>query len=226
MTVPEQASGAPVIEVPMGGVVADEMRVVLTARPATHMIVSEVEISAARPSTSSVADLARLAVGGELVAGLDDREEYEVVVDPGSSTELTAVPVDRDARVSITQPADAEGTGTVRVIAPDGTERAYRVVVREEAALDLDTTVATRCLAGKVLVTVTVRNPSDAAAVAAIRTPWGSKSGIALAPGKASSHAFTTRASSIPEGELTVTGTQDGVAPFSATLVVPARTCS
>lgn len=226
VTVPEQASGAPVIEVPMGGVVADEVRVVLTARPATHMIVSEVEISAARPSASSVADLARLAVGGTTVAGLDDREEYEVVVDPGSATELTAVPVDRDARVSITQPADAEGTGTVRVTAPDGTERTYRVVVREEAVLDLETTVTTRCLAGKVVVSVTVRNPSDAAAVAAIRTPWGSKSGIALAPGKASSHAFTTRASSIPEGELTVTGTQDGVAPFSATLVVPARTCS
>lgn len=45
--VPVPSDGtAPVVEVPLGGIRADEVRVVLTARPATHMIVSEVELFA------------------------------------------------------------------------------------------------------------------------------------------------------------------------------------
>jgi O-glycosyl hydrolase len=128
--VPAQDAGAPLIDVPLGDVDADEVRVVMEARPATHIVVSEVQIFGLRPSASSVSDLARLTVDGEPVAGFAaDTTEYRVVVEGTGWPRLAAIAVDRDAAVRITQPDAGDGTGTVTVTAPDGSERTYTVTI-------------------------------------------------------------------------------------------------
>lgn len=126
--VPEQ--GAPRVEVPVDGARADEVRVVLTAREDQHMIGSEVEILADAPAPAGIADLARLTVGDDAVAGFDPATtEYAVTVESDTLPQLFALAVDEDAVVTIVQPQDADGTGTVRVTAPDGATRTYTVAV-------------------------------------------------------------------------------------------------
>ncbi|MBN9176504.1 MAG: RICIN domain-containing protein [Microbacterium sp.] len=134
--VPAPATGAPVVDVPLGGVTADEVRVVLQARPATHMIVSEVEIYGLAAAPAGIADLARLVVGGNGVDGFAaDRLDYDVVT-PGSAwPQVSAVAVDADARVQVVQPADGAGVATVTVTAPDETSKTYRVAVQRTTVL-------------------------------------------------------------------------------------------
>ncbi|MDA1361093.1 hypothetical protein O1R50_15795 [Glycomyces luteolus] len=76
-----------------------------------------------------------------------------------------------------------------------------------DAGPDLDAAVSTRCAAGKVLVTASVRNVGDTAADVVVSTAYGRKTLAAVAPGATVSAVFTTRATSIAAGTVTVTGT-------------------
>ncbi len=71
---------------------------------------------------------------------------------------------------------------------------------------------ATRCVAGKSVLTIKVGNAEDAPVSAQVSTAFGNKSVASIAAGKSSSHAFTTRLAAVPAGvaEVTVTGTVDG----------------
>lgn len=166
--VPDPASGAPRVSVPLTGA-ADEVRVVMTARPQTHMIVSEVEIYAAAPAPAGIADLARLTVGDEPVAGFDpDTLAYTVTSTGAAWPSLHALAVDEDARVVVTQPGATDpaartvgGVGTVEVTAPDGTSRTYTVTVNRAVG------VGTPVVTGEPRVGSTVRatattDPADA----------------------------------------------------------------
>lgn len=134
--VPAPSSGAPRVDVPVTGA-ADEVRVVMNARSQTHMIVSEVEIFAASASPAGIADLARLTVGDQPVAGFDPKVfDYTVASTGAAWPELHALAVDEDAAVEVTQPGDTAetaravgGVGSVRVTAPDGTVQTYTVTI-------------------------------------------------------------------------------------------------
>ena len=94
------------------------------------MIVSEVDILADAAGPSGTADLARLTVGDDPVAGFDAATTaYAVTVESDTLPQLFALAVDEDAVVQITQPQDAAGTGTVQVTAADGSVRTYTVAV-------------------------------------------------------------------------------------------------
>ncbi len=224
-TVPAPATGAPKVEVSLGGVAADEVRVVMNARSQTHMVVSEVEIFAAAPSQAGIADLARLTVGATPVDGFDPaRTEYTATVVGDVWPTLNAQAVDQDAVVRITQPADAGGVGTVRVTAPNGTERTYTVTVTRTPAAKVTATASSRCVAGKVVVAMTVQNDGATRADVRIDSPYGAKSLGAVEPGKRASATFTTRQASIPAGTATVTATVDGTAA-TIPAAIPAATC-
>ncbi|WP_395242697.1 glycoside hydrolase N-terminal domain-containing protein [Agromyces sp. MMS24-K17] len=70
--------------------------------------------------------------------------------------------------------------------------------------LDVTATAAARCVAGKVISTVTVKNEDEVPIDVAIATDFGNRTFQAIAPGKNAFHGFTTRATSIPAGEATV----------------------
>nr|WP_169581157.1 family 43 glycosylhydrolase [Microbacterium sp. MF43] len=78
-------------------------------------------------------------------------------------------------------------------------------------AVDVELSVATRCVAGKSVLTTTARNSDEVPAVVAVSTPYGAKT-LTVAPGASASAAFSTRLAAMPAGEVTaeVTATVDG----------------
>ena len=93
-------------------------------------------------------------------------------------------------------------------------------------AVAVTATASTRCLAGRAVVTVQARNDDAVPVALTAASAFGTKTFAPLAPGRATSHAFSTRADSIPAGavEVVATATVDGApatttvrAPYSAT---------
>ncbi len=81
------------------------------------------------------------------------------------------------------------------------------VTASPDPALDLTVAVASRCVSGKVVQTVTVTNGEDVPVALSTTSPYGSKSTAALAAGRSVSYAFTTRLGSIEGGVVQVAGT-------------------
>lgn len=215
---------APIVDVPLGGVEANAVRVVLTANAATHMVVSEVEIFASRASASAVADLAQISVDGAPLEGFTSTKDSYVVPWSGEDWPVVrGVAVDRAADVRVSQP-DEDGVASLVVTAPTGAKRTYTVAFERAAApsLDADVAVTTRCVAGKVTLVVTVGNESAVPVTATVKTAYGTKALAAIEPGKRASAALTSRLASLPAGDARVelSGVVGG-APVTAAIVQP-----
>jgi arabinoxylan arabinofuranohydrolase len=81
-------------------------------------------------------------------------------------------------------------------------------------SLDVSADAASRCVAGKSVLTVKVTNADDVPVVASVTTAFGSKSSVTIAAGKSVSHAFSTRLAAVPGGvaAVSVTATVGGEA--------------
>ncbi len=136
ITVESPATGGPTVDIPLGGVTADQVRVVMDAYPNTHLIVSEVEIYAPAASSSAVADLARIVVGSAPVSGFTaDKTSYDVSSVGSRWPVVSATAVDENAVVGVVQPGDGQGTATVTVTAPSGAQKVYTVDVTRVAGV-------------------------------------------------------------------------------------------
>ncbi|WP_026556612.1 beta-galactosidase [Arthrobacter sp. 35W] len=96
----------------------------------------------------------------------------------------------------------------------------------EWAAGVLEPAVATKCVAGKVYVSVAVRNAGDRAIDIEVQTPIGSKSFAAVQPGKSASAAFNSRVAALATGQITVVGKAAGAVLHSSAHSYEATTCS
>lgn len=72
------------------------------------------------------------------------------------------------------------------------------------SAPSISATTATRCVAGRVTLTVTATPTGDEPVTASITTPFQVKSGVTLQPGRSTTAAFSTRQADIPAGDVTV----------------------
>ncbi len=125
---------------------------------------------------------------------------------------------------------------TLRSVAQDHqTSVTYRIeIVRGTATpapeIDVSAVVATRCVAGKLVVAPSVTNGSEFPVDVTVTSPYGSKTIAALAEGKTASAAFSTRQATIPSGGLitvTASATVEGESVTSeVTAPIPAATCS
>lgn len=90
----------------------------------------------------------------------------------------------------------------------------------------IETTVATRCAAGKAVLVTTVRNLDGSAAEVTMTGAYGSKQ-VALAPGAATSATFTTRLSTLPAGSVSVQSVDpaDPARTGTTTTAFAAATC-
>ena len=106
---------------------------------------------------------------------------------------------------------DTEGVPQGEV---NAVERALRVALNGlvEAALPVTVEVLGRCVVGKVVPTVTAVNESEHTISVTLNSDFASKTFLSVAPGKRVSHAFTTRQTAVPAGEmeLLVTAVLDG----------------
>ncbi|GHC98954.1 glycoside hydrolase [Zhihengliuella salsuginis] len=125
---------APVVTVETGGLAADQVRVVLDARPQTHMVVAEVAIAALAAGASEVSTAGRLMLGGVDVEGFAPETttyqipkggEHEARGD--SFPAISAAPTDQDAQVDVVQAEMPDRTALVTVTAADGSRTEYRV---------------------------------------------------------------------------------------------------
>ncbi len=98
---------------------------------------------------------------------------------------------------------------------------------RQAPELDVPVTVATRCVAGKVVVAPTVTNEAGVPITITVSTPYGSKTSNAIADGKSVTHAFSTRLKTMPDGQVTVTSTAvvDGT-PVTSEQVIDYRSAT
>ncbi|ROS31320.1 Ig-like domain repeat protein [Cellulomonas sp. PhB150] len=149
---------APVATIDLGGVSANAVRFVLTARAATHLVVSETEIDGVAPAASSVSSLARLTVGGVDVADFDPATTSYTVEHRGSAPVVAGVPTDASATVTTVRDGD---TATVTVTAVDGTTTVYTVVL--DLQVDLGAVrISGSPVAGQQLTASAVTDPADA----------------------------------------------------------------
>ncbi len=130
---------APTVVAEFAPVTATGVRIVMNAYPATHLIVSEVEVSEAVPSPAAVADLAVLRLDGEGIDGFDPaRLDYEVDVDGGRLPVVDAISLDSAATVRVTQASTENGgVATIVVTSADGSAtHEYSVTIRRHAVID------------------------------------------------------------------------------------------
>jgi O-glycosyl hydrolase len=123
-------SPAPVVTLPLSGVTASSVRVVMTARPNTHMVVSEIEVLGFVPATSSDATLAGISVGSTPVAGFSPSVTSYSAPIKGKTPAVSALPSDPYATVSVTQPDGSNRTAVITVTSEDGSATStYRVTL-------------------------------------------------------------------------------------------------
>ncbi|WP_345800340.1 LamG-like jellyroll fold domain-containing protein [Microbacterium sp. AZCO] len=97
-------------------------------------------------------------------------------------------------------------------------------VVVTAAPLPVTAVAETRCVAGKVVLSVKVTNDGASPVALAVNTAYGTKSVASLAPGASTSAAFTTRAVSVTAGSADVTVSAGG-ATVHATASYAAASC-
>jgi len=156
VSLPEQAS-APVVDLPVGAA-TDAVRVVLDARAATHIIVSEVEVYAQVGAPAAVTDLARLTVGGVDVEGFDPAVSTYEVQARGAAPVVRAVPADGAATVDVTRAGD---TVTATVTAPSGATAVTTVTLDKQVGLTA-ARLAGSPVAGATLTAQVAADPADA----------------------------------------------------------------
>lgn len=104
-------------------------------------------------------------------------------------------------------------------VAPDNRTVSVTVTVVGEPApaLDVSAAVSARCVAGKVIQTVSLTNDEAFAVAVSAASPYGAKSTASLGAGKTVSYAFTTRLPSIEAGTVDVSATASvGGTPVTA----------
>ncbi|WP_158685436.1 immunoglobulin-like domain-containing protein [Microbacterium halophytorum] len=181
---------------------------------------------------------------------LDAMHSWSDIEAVASETALSADGRTLEAAVSATDGGEVAGTvtfsgsgwseqvalsaGAASVEVPEGVASVtarydgYRdglVAASESAAVDLggapvEATAATRCVAGSVVLAVTVSNTGDEAVSASIATEFGERESVRVAPGASRTAAFSTRLPEVAAGEATAT-----VGAATAAAGYPAASC-
>ncbi|NYD68277.1 hypothetical protein [Agromyces atrinae] len=127
-----------------------------------------------------------------------------------------AVPAGDGTTVTAPRLAAGEHLVTVRDRATGRTSSAS-VSIEAAAGLRIEPTVASRCVARKVTLTVSLTNPSEEPLAVSVETAYGTKAIAALQPGATGTLALSTRSASMPAGTVSVTAS----APSGDSATVP-----
>lgn len=193
------------------------------------------EIREADAATAVTGDLGAVEVEADASADAVRQAlpaEAEVVLAYGRGTASQPVTWDL-SDVETSAPGTYEVTGTVRTIGANlnqwvgaGGSTAWNAtgkqlysstaitvtadVVVAAPVLPVTVTADTRCVAGKVTLTVKTTNAGSTPVGVAVSTTYGSKSFVTVQPGKSASAAFATRSGSITGGAVEVDVTAAG----------------
>ncbi|QJW38633.1 ExeM/NucH family extracellular endonuclease [Cellulosimicrobium protaetiae] len=184
----------------------DRSRVVVDELPGPVAAGADVSVGLSGLNLTSLGSPANTSVDGYLVAA-------DATFDPANpgTPAGTATVTGGAATLSATVPADAAaGEYDLWVVAsPSGTTARIPVTVEAgepTGAVLTDVVVSPRCMAGKVYVAVKAVNGDDVPVDVVLSTPYGSRTFTGVAPGAAAYQSFAVRATSVPAGSVTVTG--------------------
>lgn len=90
-------------------------------------------------------------------------------------------------------------------VAPDNRTVVATVTVTAAPGLEVEASVTTRCVVGKVVQVVTVANGEDVPVSVTVSGAYGTRTFASIAAGKSASASFATRLPGIPAGSVTVT---------------------
>lgn len=177
------------------------------------------DVAAVASTTTGTADGSRVTAK---VQAADGGDVVGTVTFSGGDWSQTVPLADGEAQAdvpagvtSVTAHYDGYADGLVS----PSTSAAITVV----GALDLSATASTRCVSGKVVEVITVRNADDVTASVTVAGAYGSKT-VSIAAGKSSAVSFTTRAATIERDVISVTGqSTDGQAHTSTVTAVATR---
>ncbi len=166
-----------------------------------------------------------------------DKSDLDAAIDHAATLDEQDYPVaewaELEELLAEAEAASASTPGTQNQI--DAPERALSLQLARlgtlkeaEPTLEVTAAAATRCVSGKVVLTVQVHNGEEVPVALTISTPYGTKSIAAVAAGASASAAFTTRQAGIPgaaavvDAVATVSGEQ---VDASLDAVFAARSC-
>ncbi|KQQ05845.1 MULTISPECIES: family 43 glycosylhydrolase [unclassified Rathayibacter] len=113
-------------------------------------------------------------------------------------------------------------TGLMRKVVPTLESVAPQKVPVTAPAITTTASASTRCISGRVVLSVLVTNPNSFPVKVVIGSTYGSKTIAEVAAGKSATHSFTTREASIPAGQASATATAFVAGkPATATATAP-----
>ncbi|WP_448721201.1 LamG-like jellyroll fold domain-containing protein [Microbacterium natoriense] len=218
---------------------------VISLTKADYDRVRTADAASAVASDLGAVELTAGAGAEELSAALPATAEVVLAYGRGTASQPVAW---NTASVDLATPGTYPVTGTVRTIganlntwtgaggstawnAPERTLSSTTAitvtaqVVVTAPALNVTATATTRCVAGKVVIVTEVANTGSAAVAASLTTAYGTQDAGTIASGKKISRTTTTRLTSIPAGQVTVTATAQGTST-RVTADYAARTCA
>jgi hypothetical protein len=131
---------------------------------------------------------------------------------------------------SVTLPGTSLSGTRVRVVARDNKGTAYASfpagLTVTAPAVSFVASVQVRCIAERAVLTTTVTNSDTRPLVVTISSKYGAKSPSTVQPSRTSSATFTTRSTSTPGGEVTITAVAPGEPAVQRSVPYSSRTCS
>jgi alpha-L-fucosidase len=120
----------------------------------------------------------------------------------------------------------ADGTQSEQQIYRGSAHQQWTLVDVTVKEVDLVVSATTRCVASKVYLTVSVKNADTVPADVVITTAFGEKKVVALAPGRTTSSAFSSRRAAVDSASVSVVGTATGRAQRTIAAVYGAAACN
>jgi len=113
-------------------------------------------------------------------------------------------------------------TGLMQKVVPTLTSVSPQTVPTAAPAITATATASTRCVQGKVVLSVVATNPNAFPVKMVVTSTSGSKTFAEVAAGKSVTHSFTTRTAALPAGSATATATAFVAGkPATATATAP-----
>jgi hypothetical protein len=156
------------------------------------------------------------------VTAADDGEVAGTVTFTGGSWSKTVTLADGEATAEV-----PVGVGSVTAKYDGYSDNGVGTSTSSAVSLSVDivTTAATRCVAGKVAEVLTIRNVDSVSADVTIADAYGSKT-VTVASGKSASVTFTTRLASVAAHAVTVAATATDGRTHASTVTVAAASCN
>lgn len=141
------------------------------------------------------------AVAGSVLFAIGDLEFEASVEERNGSYVAEGVIPQTDAAG---EPAELTATFDGFDVLATSAAAPVAVTLGDAPALEVEASVTTRCVAGKVVQLVTVANRDDVPVTADVAGAYGAKK-LSLAAGKSASASFSTRLPAVPAGTVSVT---------------------